>query len=156
MNRCIHRGMVVGNRLQYVHLFISKCAEWTFANQEWCFLFYSRNKNRNKNTRKINEKNKMKIFSHHCRLEFCRLPDWALLQNCRYKKAYGTGCSQAVPHPNTIPARRCLTSVIRREPVYSSWYGRRQQFVICSSIYKQMRRVDLCKPGIVFLILFTK
>ena len=46
--------------------------------------------------------------------------------------------------------------LIRRKPVYSSWYGRRQQFVKCSSIYKQMRRADLCKPGIVFLILFTK
>ena len=90
------------------------------------------------------------------RLEFCRLADWALLQNCRYKKAYGTRCSQAVPHPSTIPARRCLTSVIRREPVYSSWYGRRQQFVKRWSIYRQMRRADLCKPGIVLLILLTK
>ena len=43
------------------------------------------------------------------------------------KKAYGTGCSQAVPHPSTIPARRCLTSVIGRERVYSSWYGRRRR-----------------------------
>ena len=43
------------------------------------------------------------------------------------EKAYGTGCSQAVPHPSTIPARRCLTSVIRRERVCSSWYGRRRQ-----------------------------
>ena len=44
----------------------------------------------------------------------------------RKKEAYHTGCSQAVPHPSTIPARRCLTSVIRRERVCSSWYGRRQ------------------------------
>ena len=43
-------------------------------------------------------------------------------------KAYGTRCSQAVPHPSTILARRCLTSVIRRERVCSSWYGRRQHF----------------------------
>ena len=41
-------------------------------------------------------------------------------------KVYSTGCSQAVTHPSTSPARRCLTSVIRREPVYSTWYGRRQ------------------------------
>ena len=40
-------------------------------------------------------------------------------------KAYDTGSSQAVPHPSTIPARRCLTSVIGRERVFSSWYGRR-------------------------------
>ena len=31
--------------------------------------------------------------------------------------AYTTGCSRVVTHPGTNPARRCLTSVIRREPV---------------------------------------
>ena len=41
------------------------------------------------------------------------------------RKAYGTRSSQAVPHPSTILARQCLTSVIGRERVYSSWYGRR-------------------------------
>ena len=29
------------------------------------------------------------------------------------EEAYGHGSSQAVPHPNTTQARRCLTSVIR-------------------------------------------
>ena len=43
------------------------------------------------------------------------------------RKAYGTRYSQAVTHPSTNRARRCLTSVIRREPVYSTWYGRRQR-----------------------------
>ena len=38
---------------------------------------------------------------------------------------YGTWYSQAVTHPNTNQARRCLTSVIGREPVLSTWYGRR-------------------------------
>ncbi|KAF0772813.1 Uncharacterized protein FWK35_00003631 [Aphis craccivora] len=33
-------------------------------------------------------------------------------------------CSQAVTHPSTNYARRCLTSVIGRELVYSTWYGR--------------------------------
>lgn len=42
------------------------------------------------------------------------------------KNACSTGYSQAVTHPSTKPARRCLTSVIGREPVYSAWYGRRQ------------------------------
>ena len=51
------------------------------------------------------------------------------------QKAYGTGCSQAVPHPSTIPARRCLTSVIRRERVCSSWYGRRHRKSSFSAIY---------------------
>ena len=41
--------------------------------------------------------------------------------------AYNTRDSQAVTHPSINRARRCLTSVIRREPVYSTWCGRRQQ-----------------------------
>ena len=41
------------------------------------------------------------------------------------EEAYNTYCSQAVTHPGTEQARRCLTSVIRREPVCSAWYGRR-------------------------------
>ena len=43
------------------------------------------------------------------------------------KISNGTGCTQAVPHPSTILARRCLTSVIKGERVYSSRYGRTQQ-----------------------------
>jgi hypothetical protein len=42
-------------------------------------------------------------------------------------KVYGTRYSQAVTHPSTNRARRCLTSVIGREPVLSTWYGRRRQ-----------------------------
>jgi hypothetical protein len=42
------------------------------------------------------------------------------------KKVYGTRYSQAVTHPSTNRARRCLTSVIGREPVLSTWYGRRR------------------------------
>ena len=34
--------------------------------------------------------------------------------------------SQAVTHPSTNTARCCLTSVIGRELVNSTWYGRRQ------------------------------
>ena len=33
-------------------------------------------------------------------------------------------CSQAVTHPSTNHAQRCLTSVIGRELVCSTWYGR--------------------------------
>ena len=43
----------------------------------------------------------------------------------RKLKAYSTRYSQAVTHPSTNRARRCLTSVIGREPVRSTWYGRR-------------------------------
>ena len=41
--------------------------------------------------------------------------------------ANSTPCSQAVTHPSTDEARRCLTSVIGREPVRSAWYGRWQE-----------------------------
>ena len=38
----------------------------------------------------------------------------------RKQIAYDTWYSQAVSHPSTNQARRCLTSVIGREPVYST------------------------------------
>ena len=43
------------------------------------------------------------------------------------KNIYSTWCSQAVTHLSTNHARRCLTSVIGREPVFSTWYGRRHE-----------------------------
>ena len=43
------------------------------------------------------------------------------------RKVYSTRYSQAVTHPSTNRARRCLTSVIGREPVFSTWYGRRHE-----------------------------
>ena len=51
---------------------------------------------------------------------------WTFKKKKKKKKcvANNTRCSQAVTHPSTNRARRCLTSVIRREPVFSTWYGR--------------------------------
>ena len=43
------------------------------------------------------------------------------------KQAYSTVYSQAVTHPSTNTAQCCLTSVIGRELVCSTWYGRRQE-----------------------------
>ena len=40
--------------------------------------------------------------------------------------ANSTQCSQAVTHPSTNQAQCCLTSVIGRELVRSTWYGRWQ------------------------------
>ena len=44
-------------------------------------------------------------------------------------KVYNTWTSQVVTHPSTTQARPCLTLEIRRDPVCSQWYGRRQKLV---------------------------
>ncbi len=69
------------------------------------------------------------------------------------KKVYGTRYSQAVTHPSTNRARRCLTSVIGREPVLSTWYGRRRcraakvashtdRIGVCRSFHESRHRVN--------------
>ncbi|ESO98700.1 hypothetical protein LOTGIDRAFT_114089, partial [Lottia gigantea] len=47
------------------------------------------------------------------------------MESTAQKGAYSTRCSQAVTHPSTNRARRWLTSVIGRELVLSTWFGRR-------------------------------
>ena len=42
----------------------------------------------------------------------------------KYWNANNIRCSQAVTHPSTDRTRRCLTSLIGREAVYSTWCGR--------------------------------
>ena len=49
------------------------------------------------------------------------------LQQWEKKRAYDTAYSQAVTHPSTNAAQSCLTSVIGRELVFSTWYGRRHE-----------------------------
>lgn len=44
-------------------------------------------------------------------------------------KVGDTRYSQPVTHASTDRAQRCLTAVIRREPVLSTWYGRRQLLI---------------------------
>jgi len=46
------------------------------------------------------------------------------------QNVYNTMYSQAVTHPSTNMAQCCLTSVIRRELVFSTWYGRRQRYSV--------------------------
>ena len=58
-------------------------------------------------------------------------------------KAYNTCGSQAVTHPSTWQARRCLTSVIRREPVHSAWYGRRHQKLAYSGLYSATHFINV-------------
>ena len=65
--------------------------------------------------------------------------------NPKEHKVYDTRCSQAVPHPSTILARRCLTSVIGRERVYSSWYGRRQSVQLKSSSWSDFAYLSVLR-----------
>ena len=47
--------------------------------------------------------------------------------NVEKRDANSIWCSQAVTHPSTNQTQHCLTSVIRRELVFSMWYGRCQR-----------------------------
>ncbi|KAL5015588.1 hypothetical protein ScPMuIL_007327, partial [Solemya velum] len=63
---------------------------------------------------------KMSLLSALCVIFVCNVKKKKIIT-----KVYCTRYSQAVTHPSTNRARRCLTSVIGREPVLSTWYGRR-------------------------------
>ena len=51
---------------------------------------------------------------------------------------YNTKYSQAVTHPSTNFAQPDLTSVIRREPVFSWWYGRRRKILDAAHFLPQI------------------
>ena len=72
---------------------------------------------------------------------------WSVMESEKETKVYGTRYSQAVTHPSTNRARRCLTSVIGREPVLSTWYGRRRYRAAKVAIYTtamQFKLTVLC------------
>ena len=80
--------------------------------------------------------------------------------NKRWKKgkAYNTCCSQAVTHPGTEQARRCLTAVIRREPVLSAWYGRRHLlWSWCLPLWRSCFDIpEWCVRVVLEVLLFVK
>ena len=53
------------------------------------------------------------------------------VENDVVKNPTAQGVPRRSPIPRTIQARRRLTSVIRLERVFSSWYGRRQDSPFC-------------------------
>ena len=55
------------------------------------------------------------------------------------KNAYSTLDSQAVSDPSTKRARRCLTWLIGREAVFSTWYGRKRN--LCHRTFLISREV---------------
>ena len=67
------------------------------------------------------------ISATYCKYTFSNdviSPQTISLQKNAMQKGYNTWGSHAVTHRSTNQAQRCLTSVIGREPVYSTWYGR--------------------------------
>ena len=58
--------------------------------------------------------------------------------------------SQAVPHPSTDQALRCLTSEVKRDPVHSTRYGRRRQHTssTCSNRLRPRRHCTLLAPWV--------
>ena len=59
----------------------------------------------------------------------------AIRKECESEKAGSTpGCSQAVPHPSTNRALRCLTSEVGRDPVDSTRYGRQRTSIRASKL----------------------
>ena len=55
--------------------------------------------------------------------------------------------SQAVTHPSTNTTQRCLTSVIGRELVLSTWYGRRHSLWLkTQTILNRPQSSDLSSP----------
>ena len=56
------------------------------------------------------------------------------------KRDYDTWCSQVVSNPSTNQALRGLTSLIRREVVLSSWYGRNSFFLTHTLIISLITR----------------
>ena len=71
-----------------------------------------------------------------CFLEICVREKYIY----KKKEAYDTKYSQAVTHPSTNLAQCCLTSVIRRELVCSTWYGRRHLYTE-NKAYKKDKNV---------------
>ena len=51
--------------------------------------------------------------------------------------------SRAVPHPSTNRALRRLTSEVRRDPVYSTRYGRRRYHYFCLLVYFAKNQIDI-------------
>ena len=60
---------------------------------------------------------------------------WRKKNNKTKRNVYSIRYSQAVTHPSTDLTRRCLTSVIGREPVFSTWCGRRHECSVKACLY---------------------
>ena len=88
------------------------------------------------------------IFGLHCPLLLGFTGTFATQTKQKSYEANSTQCSQAVTHPSTNSAQCCLTSVIGRELVYSTWYGRRHLQELTLANLKQKvwkKKLTSCK-----------
>ena len=69
----------------------------------------------------------------------------------KQENVYNIVYSQAVTHPSTNTTRCCLTSVIGRELVLSTWYGRRQIQLVKFACHTKLVR-SMLKAGISCLV----
>ncbi len=84
-----------------------------------------------------NETNHKNIFHMRTFWDWTKDPSPIHAMWRRKREVYNTKYSQAVTHPSTNFARPGLTSVIRREPVLSWWYGRRHQKLPNCAFYRR-------------------
>ena len=79
-----------------------------------------------------------KLNLHYLQKNRKNILGWIL--DTKNKKANSTWCSQAVTHPSTNQAQCCLTSVIGRELVLSTWYGRWQCMFGIEATWKKNKK----------------
>ncbi len=68
-----------------------------------------------------------------------------LIARAKWQNAYSTLDSQAVSDPSTKRAQRCLTWLIGREAVFSTWYGRKRRIYSLPQLWTGLRLLTFQK-----------
>ena len=119
----VEKGSAIGTSL--IQLLILECISPVF-----CFAQCSCPQSHSSGISNVFDQWALHTTIHMCSCQCCAINHKAssvavwVTQKKKGKKDYDTWCSQVVSNPSTNQARRGLTSLIRREVVLSSWYGR--------------------------------